>query len=266
MTQPRIVKGIAVSSGLALGRVHIVRATPRVVPTWSIPGNEIEKEIERLARAIVLTGQELQRRKELVAAQSGPKDAEILSVHRMLLEDPAARKRVEARIRDQRINAEAAVGELIDRLKSGFGALGGESRHGYAADFNDPWRAVLDVLLSREREQVVAAGEQVVLAAAELTPQVVTFLERERVLAVITEAGGRFSHGAVLARSFGIPCVVGLTNLPRASSRACASASTGIAGPCSSSRARRTWTCSSSDCRAARRARASCPSTRRSRA
>ena len=49
--------------------------------------------------------------------------------------------------------------------------------------------------------------------AAELTPQVVTFLERQRVLAVITETGGRFSHGAVLARSFGFPCVVGLSNL-----------------------------------------------------
>ena len=213
MAQLRIVKGTPVSSGLALGRVHIVRATPKVVPTWSIPGEEIEKEIERLGRAIALTGQELQRRKELVAAQSGPKDAEILSVHRMLLEDPAARKRVEARIRDQRINAEAAVGELIERFKTGFGALGGEGRHAYAADFSDPWRAVLDALLSRGREQVVAAGEQVVLAAAELTPQVVTFLERERVLAVITETGGRFSHGAVLARSFGIPCVVGLPNL-----------------------------------------------------
>jgi phosphotransferase system enzyme I (PtsI) len=51
------------------------------------------------------------------------------------------------------------------------------------------------------------------MAASEITTQVVTFLERERILAVITEAGGRFSHGAVLARSFGIPCVVGLPNL-----------------------------------------------------
>ena len=66
MTQLRIVKGVAVSSGLALGRVHIVRATPKVVPTWSIPGDEIEKEIERLGRAITLTTHELQRRKDLV--------------------------------------------------------------------------------------------------------------------------------------------------------------------------------------------------------
>jgi phosphohistidine swiveling domain-containing protein len=93
------------------------------------------------------------------------------------------------------------------------GSLGGEGQRGYAADFSDPWHAVLDALLKRERDHMVAVGEQVVLAAAELTTQVVTFLERARVLAVITETGGRFSHGAVLARSFGIPCVVGLSNL-----------------------------------------------------
>lgn len=213
MAQLRIVKGTPVSGGLALGRVHVVRATPKVVPTWTVPGEEVEKEIARLARAISLVAQELDRRRDVVAAQLGPKDAEILSVHRMLLEDPAARKRVEARIRDQRVNAEAAVGELIERFKTSFGALGSEGQRAYASDFSDPWRAVLDALLAREREQVVAAGEQIVLAAAELTPQVVTSLERERVLAVITETGGRFSHGAVLARSFGLPCVVGLSNL-----------------------------------------------------
>ncbi len=213
MAQLRIIKGVPVSRGLALGRVHVVRATPKVVPTWSVPGDEVEREVARLREAIEQTGEELKRRQDLVAAQSGPKDAEILSVHRMLLQDPGARRKVEARIRDQRINAEAAVQELIERFRSALGALGGEGQRSYAADFSDPWHAVLDALLKRDRDHVVAAGEQIVLAAAVLTPQVVTCLEREHVLAVITETGGRFSHGAVLARSLGVPCIVGLPNL-----------------------------------------------------
>ena len=213
MAQLRIIKGIPVSRGLALGPVHVVGAKAETVPTWSVPGSEITREIERLRAAIEHTSEELLRRQALVAAQAGAKDAEILSVHRMLLQDPTSKRKVESAIRDQRINAEAAVQQLIDRFKSTLGSLSGEGLHRYAADFSDPWHAVLDVLLKREREQMVAVGEQVILAAAELTPQVVTFLERERVLAVITETGGRFSHGAVLARSFGIPCVVGLANL-----------------------------------------------------
>src|SRR5260221_623879 len=213
MGQLRIIKGIPVARGLALGPGHVVRARPKVVPTWSVPAEEVDREVDRLEQAMHLTWEELRRRQGLVAAQSGAKDAEILSVHRMLLQDPGSRRRVESCIRDQRINAEAAVQQLIERFRTTLGSLGGEGQRGYAADFSDPWHAVLDALLKTERDHMVAVGEQVVLAAAELTTQVVTFLERARVLAVITETGGRFSHGAVLARSFGVPCVVGLSNL-----------------------------------------------------
>lgn len=213
MAQLRIIKGVAVAPGLAMGPVHVVRATPDVVPTWSVPEDEVEPEIARLHQALDHTADELRRRQRIVAAQAGERDAEIFSVHRMLLQDPSTLKRVEATIREQRINAEAGVQALIERFQHTLGALEGDSVRGYAADFSDPWRGVLDSLMKSEREHMVSTGEQVVLAAAELTPQVVTFLERERVLAVITETGGRFSHGAVLARSFGVPCVVGLSNL-----------------------------------------------------
>jgi phosphoenolpyruvate-protein phosphotransferase len=72
---------------------------------------------------------------------------------------------------------------------------------------------VLEELMQSEKRDFVAGDEKVILAASQLTPQVVTMLGRDRVLAVICETGGRFSHGAVLARSFGFPCVVGLPNL-----------------------------------------------------
>ncbi len=213
MAQLRIIKGVPVSPGLALGPVHVVRAAPHLVPTWSIPEDEVSREIARLKDALDQAAEDLRRRQKLVSTQANERDGEIFSVHRMLLQDPSTVKRVEKTIREQRINAEAAVQALIDQFQRTLGGLEGDSVRGYAADFSDPWRGVLDALMKREREHVLRAEEQVVLAAADLTPQVMTFLERERVLAVITETGGRFSHGAVLARSFGIPCVVGLPNL-----------------------------------------------------
>src|SRR4051812_44765859 len=213
MAQLRIIKGVAVSPGLALGPVHVVRATPNTVPIWSIPEDEISREVDRLMEAVDQASEDLRRRQRLVASQASERDGEIFSVHRMLLQDPTSLKRLEGTIREQGINAEAAVQALIERFQSTLRGLEGDSVRGFAADFSDPWRGVLDALMKREREHVVRAGEQVVLAANELTPQVMTFLERERVLAVVTETGGRFSHGAVLARSFGVPCVVGLPHL-----------------------------------------------------
>jgi len=207
------IHGNAVSPGLALGPVQVVFTGPADVPTWSVAREDVPFEISRLASALNTAATRLEERQRVVASSAGAKDAEIFAVHRMILKDPRAMSEVERAITEQRINAEAAVKLLIDRFEETLGNLEGNSVRDYAADVSDPWRYVLNVLLERDREEVQQADEQVVLAAAELTPAAVTFLERERLLAVVAETGGRFSHGAVLARSLGLPCVVGLPNL-----------------------------------------------------
>ncbi|MCE9593167.1 MAG: phosphoenolpyruvate--protein phosphotransferase [Planctomycetes bacterium] len=209
----RLIQGTSVSPGLALAPVYVVRASPAEVPTWSVPGDEVEREIERLERALVEARDELSARQKVVATQAGEKDAEIFGVHRMILSDPGALTQVKRTIREERINSEAAVQALIRRMEQMLGKLEGNSVRNHAADLSDPWRYVLDALMRVERETLAAGGSQVILAAAELTPAVMTSLPRERLLGVITETGGRFSHGAVLARSLGVPCVVGLPQL-----------------------------------------------------
>lgn len=207
------VQGTAVAPGLALGSVHIVLTGPTDVPTWSVKREDVPLEIGRLASALNTAAERLEERQRAVAATAGAKDAEIFAVHRMILKDPHAMSEVERAIAEQRINAEAAVKLLIERYQERFGKLEGDNVRDLGSDVSDPWRYVLNVLLERDREQVLQTDQQVILAAPELTPAVVTFLERERLLAVVAETGGRFSHGAVLARSLGLPCVVGLPNL-----------------------------------------------------
>ncbi len=213
MAAPRSVKGICVSAGLAIGPVHVVRARPERVPEWSLPPEEIAPEIQRLADAMRVADADLAGRQAQVAEETSEKDAEIFAVHRTILQDPQALREVEKTITEQRINAEKAVQLLIDRFERTMGRIEGNYHKSYATDFSDPWFRVLDALLRREREAILSSNERVILAAAELTPLVVTYLERERILGVVAEEGGRFSHGAVLARSMGVPCVVGLPNL-----------------------------------------------------
>lgn len=210
--QSRDIQGTPVSPGLALGPVHVIHAGPEV-PTWSVARENVPLEIGRLASALNVASESLEERRRRVAASAGEKDAEIFAVHRLILQDPGALQEVERAITEQRINAEAAVQMLIVRFEATMGSLEGDSVRDYASDVSDPWRLVLDVLMKRDRETVSQADRKVILAAAELTPKVATFLEREKVLGIVTETGGRFSHGAVLARSFGIPCVVGVPNL-----------------------------------------------------
>jgi phosphotransferase system enzyme I (PtsI) len=207
------VQGIAVAPGLALGPVHVVRARPDVVPTWVVRDDAVEAEWSRLAHAIQRVSRALERHQESARHHAGEKDAGIFAVHRMILQDPGAEHELERAIRDSRRNAEAAVQALVARLRRTMSGLEGDNVRAYAADVSEPWSAVLDELLQRDREALASKADRVVLAAAELTPAVVTFLARERILAIVAESGGRFSHGAVLARSFGIPCVIGVPNL-----------------------------------------------------
>ncbi|MEM7306104.1 MAG: phosphoenolpyruvate--protein phosphotransferase [Planctomycetota bacterium] len=200
MAKDRTIQGTAVSPGLALGPVHVVQADPEKVPTWSVGKEGVPQEVGRLAQAVQVASQALERRQEQVAKEVGEKDAEIFAVHRMILQDPTSLRQVETMIVEDLINAESAVQSLIRRFEA-------------MTDVSDPWRHVLDALLRGDREAVLSSQEKVILAAHELTPKVMTFVERERVLGVVTETGGRFSHGAVLARSFGVPCVVGVANL-----------------------------------------------------
>lgn len=214
MAQKKSIHGVAVAPGLAMGPVHVIRAAPEVIPTWALRGDEVEGEVQRLEAAVETVSEALaNRRLKLIASGSSEQEAEIFAVHRMILSDPSAIEKVRQRISQERINVEACVQVLIRDLETALTGLEGNSVRSFGADISEPWRIVLQELMSSEREAFVSTGERVVLAAAELTPHVVTFLDRDRVLAVLCETGGRFSHGAVLARSFGFPCVVGVPNL-----------------------------------------------------
>jgi len=213
MARARTIHGTSVSPGLAIGPVHVVRAAPDAVPTWSVAEVDVAGEIERLRRSVAVASEELLRRQHLVARESSERDAQIFAVHRMILADAGATKEVEDTIRGERVNAETAVHQLIGRLEQTLRGLEGNSVRSYSADLADPWREVLQALLNVAQAFPQGAQEKVVLAAAVLTPQVVTAVERGRLLGVVAEVGGRFSHAAVLARAFGVPCVVGLPGL-----------------------------------------------------
>ncbi|MCA9003585.1 MAG: hypothetical protein KDB61_16795, partial [Planctomycetes bacterium] len=160
-----IIKGIAVSPGLANGRVHVVRARVDKAPHWTLRREEIDAELGRLDRAIRIVDERLERQRSFVERASGAQEAGIFSVHQMVLKDPSARGTVEEAIRLERINAESAVQSLVAKLRRTMGQLEGDSVRDYAADVSEPWRVVLDELLEYDREQVVSTESEVILAA-----------------------------------------------------------------------------------------------------
>ena len=92
------VKGIPVAPGLAFGRVHIVRSRPDSVPLWTVPGEAVQGEIDRLGAALDAVRDQLGRQQEIVRRTTGEQDAAIFAVHRAILEDPTAVAQVERRL------------------------------------------------------------------------------------------------------------------------------------------------------------------------
>lgn len=214
MAQQRVIKGLAVSPGLAFGPVQVVQAGRGRIPQWSVPEEQVEQEIARLREAVAVAREEFRARQAIVEREAGARDAEIFAVHRAVLADPGAVAQIEGTLRDERVNAESALQTFIDRLERTLDErLKGGIARSYAADITDPWRGVLDSLMRTGREVMLGSGDPIVLAAEELTAKVVTMVAKSRLLAVICTTGARYSHGGVLARAYGVPCVVGLPNL-----------------------------------------------------
>jgi phosphotransferase system enzyme I (PtsI) len=129
-----------------------------------------------------------------------------------ILEDPYFISHIFQDIREEGINAEASVLRQIDEFKKVFEKMDDSYIKTRAQDLSDIGRRVIQKLMPSQQEGC-DLKEPVIIVASELTPSDTIRLDREKVLAFATESGGKEPHAAILARSFGIPVVVGLEGL-----------------------------------------------------
>ena len=208
----KLMKGIAASPGVAMGRVCIHKDIFSHVPTYTIKDHQIGTEIQRLKKAIEEVEKAIRSDGEKIKEQVGPKDAEIFSAHLSIVEDSHFLSEVFEKIATQRINAEAAVSSQIRRYEELFSKIEDILIKDRIVDIRDIGKRLLESLMG-PREFDCPFEEAVIIGGVELTPKDTVQFKRERVLAFITEQGGKESHAAILARSMGIPAVLGIEGL-----------------------------------------------------
>lgn len=181
------------------------------IPVRHLQPGEVERawELLELARAKAL--QRLTTIQETTARELGLQDAAIYGAQAAVLQDPEALRELRGWIQDDLLAPESAIQALLDKFGKLFESLEGGDMKSWAADLTDPWSLVLREL-GQEDVEHAKSGElgNLVLVAEELTPILVVSYPRDKVAAIVCSRGGRYSHGAVLARSFGIPTVTGL--------------------------------------------------------
>lgn len=206
-------KGIAAAPGIVLGRALVVKEVKIRVERRTIAAEQISEELQRLEKSIHQANLDLERIKEKAEREIGEQEAQIFEAHQMILQDPEFIGAVEAKIRDEKVNAEAALEEVRDGFIQVFESMDNEYMRERAADLRDVSNRILKKLLGIEQKAEADFTDPVILVTHDLTPSDTAQLDKEKVKGFATNIGGRTSHSTIMARTMEIPAVVGLTNI-----------------------------------------------------
>jgi len=209
--------GTAVSPGVGVGRVFVALApSAHRIPQRYIEAQDVEPSwtlLETARQAAIVRLGEIQ---ETTAKELGLQDAAIYGAQAAVLQDPEALRHLKRMIHEELQAPESALQWLLDHLSKTFDKMEGGDRKNWAADLRDPWELVLRHLHQEDIELARQVGEgSLVIVAEELTPTLVVRYPRKKVAALVCARGGRYSHGAVVARSYGIPTVTGVAEVDR---------------------------------------------------
>jgi phosphotransferase system enzyme I (PtsI) len=208
--------GIAVSAGVAIGQILVLDTEWFRIPSRSIDPDQVENEIDRLRKALVVAANESREYQHAVSEQMGQTYGAIFEAHALLLEDPALINEATEQIRSQYYSAEFAFSRVTRRYADAFRKLQGSlSLASRSADLQDIERRVLANLLGERRDDVKKVTGPVIVLAHDLTPSEAAQFDRRNVQGFATEAGGRTSHTAIIAGALEIPAVVGIGSFLR---------------------------------------------------
>jgi phosphotransferase system enzyme I (PtsI) len=208
---PSMLTGISASPGIVVGPVHLLRWVVPEVPLRVIDESAVPRELDRLRGAFERAVERLRSVRERAEKNAGPAEAAIFDVQVSIIEDAELRRRVEDVIR-QNFAAERAFDVVMLEWREHFARSAHAMMRERVGDLMDVHIRVLSILLDLPDYDPVdlPKGSHAILVTHDLTPSLTLQLDRDCIVGIATDAGTRTSHVAILARSLGLPAVVGL--------------------------------------------------------
>lgn len=208
-----IFEGVAVAPGIAEGKVLIHFQEEEIIPFRDLKDEELDVEVSRFEAALIATRAELIVLQGRLSDSASANDAGIFDVHLLVLEDPSLIDEVIKRIRAEKHNAEFVFQGVSHKFIKTLSSIDDPYLRERAIDLEDVTRRVLRNLLGKSGQRLGGHDRSHIIVADELTPSDTATLNRENVAGFITEKGSKTSHTAIMARSLGIPAVVGLEGI-----------------------------------------------------
>ena len=202
----QIYKGKSVFGGIAIGKISVYKKDEQLVKRVKI--EDADAEMARYTAARNIAAAQLQKLYDKALKEVGEANAAIFEVHQMMLEDEDYNESVENIIHSQMVNAEYAVASTADNFAQMFEAMDDDYMRGRAADVRDISERVITVLAGGAGSGL-DSDEPVIIAADDLAPSETVQLDKDKVLSFVTAHGSENSHTAILARTMGIPALIG---------------------------------------------------------
>lgn len=206
----QIFYGKSVFGGIAIGKIKVYQKGKQQIKRIRV--EDTKRERERYEEAKQEAIRQLKGLYDKAVREVGEANAMIFEIHQMMLEDDDYNESVENIINTQKVNAEYAVGMTSDNFSQMFSAMDDEYMRERAADVKDISERILSIL-NGSANGGVNSDEPVIILADDLAPSETVQLDKDKILSFVTVHGSVNSHTAILARTMGIPALIG-TELP----------------------------------------------------
>lgn len=205
-----MLSGISASHGIGIGSIRVIKEHDLHYEAVTIEDTGAEKK--RFEDAVEQFKKETAEMAEEIRKRIGPKEAEILESHLLMIDDPTMSGEMRKLI-DAGQCSESAVEAVCDSFISLFSELNDEFMQQRATDVSDIKLSLLKLLLGVEDTDIRKVPPGTILVAKDLTPSMTSQIRKENVLGIITEVGGKTSHSAILARALEIPAVLSVPRI-----------------------------------------------------
>jgi phosphotransferase system enzyme I (PtsI) len=203
-------QGVGVSPGIARGALHVVRDEGDEIARHRIEPSDIPDEIGRFETALIQTRSQILEMQERIAQSIGAKDAGIFDAHLLVVEDRTLIDEVLRKLQADLNNVEFVFQEVATHYANTLSQIDDPYLRERALDIQDVTRRVVRNLQGKAPKDFLSLTVPHVLLAHNITPSDTATMNREYVLGLATDLGSRTSHTAIMARSLGIPAIVGL--------------------------------------------------------
>ncbi len=207
----RELHGIAASLGTACAPVLIFKDDFSLsIPSYPIAESDVDAEYARYQEAVARAKEEVTALRDKALQDAGAEQAAIFDAHLLMLDDPEVNENIKSELSSTLMNVESVVFSIERRTVDSLASAQDPYIQERVSDVHDVTRRILGHLLNRERKTLSDITSDVIVVARNLLPSDMVGMARDRIKGIATEAGGRTSHAAILARAFGIPAVLGI--------------------------------------------------------